>query len=282
MLKYPSDLNEGVSDSIVFSHTPYRTNSGGAGIPADLSAGGMIRLYVPNSTPGLSQSNSWGRQDFAGEVGKLRADAIKMVTNGINNVGRDGDVKEAIEDGKEVLGKFAGDKINAIPGIARQVGTETAANMIGLSGNKALALARGQVYNPNVELLYNSPQLRSFDFEFNFVPKNSSESRTIDDIIFEFKKWSSPKDPGGTDGVYCIPHVWKVSYSGMVSKKMAKFKLAALVNVTVVENANSQSHATFDDGTPIVTTMRLDFKEVDVITRNDHEDARGSGYSRGY
>ena len=252
MLKYPNDLNETVSDSITFSHTPYRPNKGSffgsggqASVPAEVSE--MIRLYVPNSTPATSQSNSWGRADFAGELGQLRSTTI-----------------------------------DAAPAIVKQIGTRFAANTLGVSPNQALAVSRGQVYNPNVELLYDSPQLRGFSFEFNFVPKNRSEASTIDDIIYAFKRWSSPKDPGGTEGVFCVPHIWNVVYSGLAAKKMAKFKPAALTDVTIQENAGSNTHSTFDDGTPVVTTLVLTFKEVNIITRNDHESARGEGFRRGY
>lgn len=290
MLKYPNDLNETQSDSITFAHSPYRPNkdsggffggSGGqASVPANVSE--MIRLYVPNSTPAINQGNSWARQDFAGELEQLRLNAIRGITNGINNMGGEGEVEQALLDATEAAGRFTSTTFNNSPAIAKQIGTSAAARILGVSPNQALAVSRGQVYNPNVELLYSSPTLRGFSFEFNFVPKNRSESSTIDDIIYEFKKWSSPKDPGGTEGVFCIPHVWNVIYSGMSAKKMAKFKPAALTDVTVVENANSNTHTTFDDGTPVITTMKLTFKEVNIITRNDHESARGEGFTRGY
>ena len=287
MLKYPNDLNETVSDSITFSHTPYRPNKGSffgsggqASVPAEVSE--MIRLYVPNSTPATSQSNSWGRADFAGELGQLRLNAIRGITNGINNFGGEGNIDQALQDATRAVGEFTSTTIDASPAIVKQIGTRFAANTLGVSPNQALAVSRGQVYNPNVELLYDSPQLRGFSFEFNFVPKNRSEASTIDDIIYAFKRWSSPKDPGGTEGVFCVPHIWNVVYSGLAAKKMAKFKPAALTDVTIQENAGSNTHSTFDDGTPVVTTLVLTFKEVNIITRNDHESARGEGFRRGY
>ena len=287
MLKYPNDLNENLSDSITFAHTPYRPNKSSqfqdmsdGSAPAEVSE--MIRLYVPNSTPPTSQGNSWGRMDFEGEFGQLRLNAVRTITNGINNLGGEGDVRQAFEDAGESAGNLLQSSLNkAVPSL-KQVATGAAGSIAGLSGSHALAVSRGQVYNPNVELLYTSPQLRGFTFEFNFVSKNASESSTVDDIIYEFKKWSSPQNPGENSGVLIVPHIWNVVYSGLSAKKMAKFKPAALTNVTVQDNANSNTHTTYDDGTPVVTSMVLTFKEVNIITRNDHKDARGEGFTRGY
>ena len=288
MLKYPNDLNETQSDSITFAHSPYRPNKGGdffgsgttASVPANVSE--MIRLYVPNSTPAISQGNSWDPAGLEGELGMVRMNLVRAITNGINNVAGEGDIPGALRDAGDTTGALLQDTINSSLPALKQIGTGMAGNIAGLTPSQALAVSRGQVYNPNVELLYRSPTLRRFSFEFNFVPKNRSESSTIDDIIYEFKKWSSPKDPGGTEGVFCVPHIWNIIYSGMSAKKMAKFKPAALTDVTVVENANSNTHTTFDDGTPVITTMALTFKEVNIITRNDHESARGEGFTRGY
>ena len=287
MLKYPNDLNETLTDSITFAHTPYRPNNGqlfGSGgqasVPAEVSE--MIRLYVPNSTPGMAQSNSWGRVDFVGELGQVRLNAIRAITNGISGLGNQGNLRKEIEQVGDIAGETFKESLNSAVPAVKQLGVRLAGEALGVSANQALAVSRGEVYNPNVELLYNSPQLRQFTFEFNFVPKNKAEASTVDDIIYEFKKWSSPKDPGGSEGVFCVPHIWNVVYSGLSAKKMAKFKPAALTNVVVQENSNSPTHTTFDDGTPVVTTMVLTFKEVNIITRNDHEAARGEGFKRGY
>ena len=108
MLKYPNDLNETQSDSITFAHSPYRPNKGGdffggstASVPANVSE--MIRLYVPNSTPALSQTNDWNRGDFEGAYGVARLNAVRAITNGINNIGGEGDFAGALKDHKRAI-----------------------------------------------------------------------------------------------------------------------------------------------------------------------------------
>ena len=46
----------------------------------------------------------------------------------------------------------------------------------------------GQVMNPNMELLFNGPSLRSFGFTFKLSPRTSQEANNIVKIIRLLKK----------------------------------------------------------------------------------------------
>ena len=141
-----------------------------------------------------------------------------------------------------------------------------------------LAISRGVTFNPNVELAYGSPKLRNFSFNFNFVPKTAAEAKNVNDIIREFKIWSAPEDL--ENGMFKIPHVWQVTYKTGKGENlnMNKFKRSALTNVAVVHNDGLDLHAAHVDGVPIITSIRLDFIEVDIITRQDQEKAKGTGF----
>ena len=39
---------------------------------------------------------------------------------------------------------------------------------------------------------------------------------------------------------------------------------------------------TFDDGEPILIALTLTFREVDYVTRDDHNKARSAGYMGGF
>ena len=58
---------------------------------------------------------------------------------------------------------------------------------------------------------------------------------------------------------------------------MNKFKPAACVGVTVQANPQTTMHVAHDDGMPIETVMTLNFKEVAIITRKDHDEGN-QGY----
>ena len=141
-------------------------------------------------------------------------------------------------------------------------------------------MSRGKVYNPNVELLYDQPTFRSFSFQFDFVPKSAEETQAVNNIIKNFKMNSAPEDL--QNGMFKLPYVWQVRYNiggGGENQFMNKFKPAACTNVAVVANQGTDMHVSHaSDGSPIQTSISLDFMEVEIITRKDHETAGGQGY----
>ena len=76
--------------------------------------------------------------------------------------------------------------------------------------NQLMALSRGEIFNPNVELLYQGPKVRGFNFNYTFVPKSQAEAEEVNRIVMEFKKWSSPENTD--NGMFKVPHVWQVTY----------------------------------------------------------------------
>ena len=79
--------------------------------------------------------------------------------------------------------------------------------------------------------------------------------------------------------MFIVPKVWEVTYitNGQVSK-MNRFKPAVLADIAVQANPSLSHHSTFFDGQPIETAMSLTFKEVEVITSEDHVNVQGQGY----
>ena len=260
-LQYPKDLSSD-SDSVIFEHFEYRPNNNpeglgrrdgtGANPPAE---GQKIRLYTPESTPETKNTNIWQRKDFEGPAGLLKQNLVRGFTGG----------------------QF-GNAVGNLPGAIGQGILDSVAQKAGLSASEVTALKGGEVYNPNVELLYKTPSLRAFDFQFRFLPASTFEANTVRDIIREFRKWSAPEEAGD---MFKVPHLWQITYmgpSGPSSQFMGKFKKCALSNVTVQANTSSAYHTTFSDGNPIEYVLGLGFQEVDVITRKDHNVPGGIGY----
>lgn len=282
-LSYPLDIDIN-NDWVTFNHRPYRSNSESGfqgSSPPKAHAPNTnqgIKLYMPNSTPPASQGNTWNDQNFTGPKG----DMMKSLAAG--SVGLGDTILEGGGTNFEEIGESAGSMIssnvakaiNNGGGLAKQVVLDAVAGPLGFgSGQNIMAFSSGKIFNPNVELLYQGPTLRGFNFQFVFVPKNSTESGVVDDIIKTFKEYSAADDDS-EKGYLHIPHIWDIEYQGIGSKKLNKFKPCALTNITVVDNPQAQSHTTFVDGTPVATMMTLAFKEVDYVFRKDHaEGIRG-------
>ena len=63
----------------------------------------------------------------------------------------------------------------------------------GTDVNAARAItATGKVINPRRETLFVAPELRKFEFAFEFAPRNEKESLAIYDIIKAFKHHAYP------------------------------------------------------------------------------------------
>lgn len=281
ILKYPRELNTSNLDYIVFNSYEYRPNKAQVGkfkgnTGNAPSVGDTIQLFMPTSTPAVSNANGWGEDRSVGELGMLKRNASIGAADVVNSIGTAnaslGNFIDGFKSQFEAAAKGGGSA-------AKQFGINAIAGMTNRSGNALLALSRGEIYNPNIELLYNGPELRSFGFDYIFIPKSAEEAVIVNKIIKEFKKRSSPEISGG--GTYKIPPIWQATYmsNGSKNKNMNAFKRAALVSVSVQANASLDYHMSFSDGMPIATNLSLQFMEVDVITKEDHEN---SGTNQGY
>ena len=272
-LRYPSDGFSGDADYVSFRHQRYssRQGNGGGG-----GGGGYITLYMPENMQTVSNANAWEEFTFgAGPVGGVVEDLFDEAVRVTNIDFTKGMKKEAIEKGIDrVRNKFEalGNNMGAI---GRQLALDATGQMLNISPNQALSVTTGQIYNPNIELAYNGPGLRTFAFRFKMVPKSAGEATNISNIIREFKTWSAPQLIEG--GMYEIPHVWQVNFmsGGGMNAFQNTFKPAALTNVTVQDNTGLGYYSAHQGGAPISTSLSLTFKEVDVITRRDHTGLRG-------
>ena len=164
----------------------------------------------------------------------------------------------------------------------------TSAAIGALGGNVSAAdlLARqtGQIFNPNMELLFNGPTLRSFNFSFKMTPRSAAEARECKNIIRSFKLNMAPKTKGtgsiGGSGIFLkTPNVFELRYRKGNSDHpfLHKFKQCFLTNISV--NYTSEGvYATYDDATPVSMTMDLTFKELEPIYDVDYDDADGVGF----
>ena len=277
-LKYPLELREENVDYVSFIAQEYRTNRAILG-QEDLgppSQGQPIILYMPNSTPPVTNGQTFGNQEFVGPIGIAKADAAVSVAAGVNNLltgNESANVQSAIDNVKK---QFENIKSN-LPDVGGQLALGAIGGFMGINASAMTALQRGQIYNPNIELIYQTPQLRAFSMDFIFAPKSELETTAVNNIIKEFKKWSAPARDGN---MLQVPCVWRISYktNGEDNMNMNMFKKAVLTNISVQANPSSDMHNSFSDGMPVITSLSLGFQEVDIITRQDHEDGGNQGF----
>jgi len=145
--------------------------------------------------------------------------------------------------------------------------------------NSALGRSAGMILNSNLELLFDSVNLRSFPFSINFSPRTPKESEMVRHIIRAFKSSMAAQkgidEPGGQGGIFLrAPDVFKLRYlhNGEQHPFLNSFKDCALTGMTV-NYTNAGTYTTYEDGTPVSIKMNLTFKELNPIYHEDYVDS---------
>jgi hypothetical protein len=204
----------------------------------------------------------------------LSSNPFTSLISSIKNFG--GDISGAMSTGQGQAGAAAGAAAAAVQAALGQ------GNI-----NPIISRATGQVFNENVEVLFNGVTMRpAFNFTFDMVPRDDNESRVIKTIIRTLKKNMTPqKGKPGVDGgglFVSAPNVFKLEYmsGGKHHPFLHRFKPCALTQMSVNYNGSGQ-YATYADATPVHMQLVLQFQELTPIYAEDYETEEGR-YGVGY
>lgn len=215
-----------------------------------------IALYMPTNVKATYSQDY--ESDTAGMAGDLEGIANRVMSaEGAKNkveAGLKGVISPAIRKGKEALGEF--------------ISLAGAGDPVRFAAKRA-----GVAINPRNEQFYNSPNFRSFSFDFDFWPRNEKEAEAVDKIIAIFKYNSSPGFLGGTlGGVFQIPNYFRISYMFNNGENPHLNKIGACYCTGVeVDYAPDGQFTTFKDGRPVHTKLTVSFIEDRIITKQDIE-----------
>ena len=162
---------------------------------------------------------------------------------------------------------------NAQDLITRKLAAD-AVNIFGANVTLEQIMSRqtGEIFNPNMELLFSGPTLRAFKFQFKMMPRNRDESDQVKRIIRTFKKNMAPKT-NRSNLFLNTPNIFELRYRQGESehKFLHKFKQCVLQDLQI-NYTGEGNYATYDDGTPISMVMDLTFKELEPIYDIDYDD----------
>jgi hypothetical protein len=230
-----------------------------------------LRAKSPRTTiqlpmqPSLTESNStsWN-QDTMNEIQRIGgAGAEKIITE----IG-DGNTSGSVGAIAEMFGKLtetvlSGDNKGAFASFF--AGQAVGANIMGRT--------TGQVINPNLELLFEGPTLRTFSFNFPLTPRDETEADICWDIIQTMKKDMAPvkEDPALFLKPPCL---WQLDYLYNGDGQhpfMNKFKPCALTSFNV-DYTPAGSYMTYDGGSMTAYKIQMTFNEIEPVYRGDYED----------
>ena len=317
LLTYPINLLTEQQDRIEISQYRYQPtgakqlfNDPGKIIRENLQRGsalskliGMAILPIPNN---ISDSNnvSWGKDQMdaltAGATG-LAMNNMKTYLGGGVGAGSIAAIIELLSKGQSPVGALQAAKGGAA-GLLYADLLSNAAQSKAATGSLAssfasqvlklaqfevppesiLARGFGIIPNSNLELLFNSPELRSFQFAYRLSPRSAEEARNVKRIIRFFKQGMSPRKQTGDAGQssagqnsYFLgtPNVFKLSYKTGKNNSISglnKFKTCALRSFNVNYSPDG-NWAAYDEGQPVSVTITMEFGELEPIYNTDYQ-----------
>ena len=135
----------------------------------------------------------------------------------------------------------------------------------------------GYAINPIVDVLYSHPNLRTFNFDFNFAPRSADEANQVLAIIQTLRRHKAPEFVDGDifNGAFFLPpsefditFVRNFGNGYAINGSLPTISTCVLKDIVVNYTPEGQ-FVTFSDGTPVHIQMSLQFTEVNIITRKD-------------
>ena len=169
--------------------------------------------------------------------------------------------------------KAAADEGNLPTGIANLL-TGTA---LGVNPNELLARTSGQVFNNNLQLLFQGPTLRPFNFQYIISPRDAKESQEVLRIIRMFKQSMAVQrdDIGiflGSPNTYFLEFLNPIDFE---HDFLPKIKECALLGFSVNYMPNN-TYMTYDEDFSMVSyQLNFSFKELDPIFNDDYKNMKG-------
>ena len=250
---------------------------------------GTVLLQIPSQVQDGNSVN-YGDSSMNTIVGAGIQGATDIMTRGAEELTKEGSVGDKISGFTEATKSSISNALGAIgvknPSAVAQsfVTKQLAASVVNTLGgnvsiNQILARQEGQIFNPNMELLFNGVNLRNFRFSFKMTPRSREEAEQCKLIIRTFKMNMAPKVTSGRGGQSLFlntPNVFQLRYkSGFRNHPfLHKFKQCFLTDISV-NYTGEGVYATYENREPVSMIMDLTFKELEPIYDQDYFNDRG-------
>jgi hypothetical protein len=141
-----------------------------------------------------------------------------------------------------------------------------------------MAIERGTVRTPRMEMMFEGVGRRTFSYEFTFTPKSEQEAKIIEEIIYNFKFYAMPKYSNpNTKREMDIPGTFDIQYMyrGGENSFINKISTCFCTNVGVEYGADrftayEPTSSKFGSGPPPQKSkLKLEFSEIEVLSQ-DH------------
>ncbi len=254
-------------DKLSISVLEYKPRPIGESSPSGLGIGqregynsrtlGSVFLPVPGSV--LDSNNvSWDANEMD-PVKLLASDAF------FDNVQKGDGAIDGLADTLGQIGVSVGESSG---GVKEAV---AAALAKAATGGSILTRSTGKIINPNMELLFKGPQMRTFQLAWKMSPRSYEESEMIKKIIRMFKQSMAVKR-SESQLFLKSPNTYKLRYMTARNKEhgfLPKIKECALTGCSVNYTPDG-NYQTYENSSMVAYQMTLSFNELEPIYHDDY------------
>jgi hypothetical protein len=223
-----------------------------------------IALYMPDTLQ-YTYAQSYDQLSLGGELagqalagGKSIYDAFQSGSaEGIGAIG-----KTAAEIAKQKAGS----------GVAKLLGSEQT--------GQAILAATGRVQNPMLEMIYKSPNFRTFQFDFTFYPRDEREALEVQRILERLRFHQAPELMPNAGGFLIPPSEFDIKFynSGKENPNIPQIATCVLTTLDVnyapngwsaYETPGENNPSLGRTGMPVSIQATLQFQEMTYLTKAD-------------
>ena len=238
----------------------------------EIKIDGSVTLPI---VTGIGDRNAvdW-KDESLNPIQALAAGAAVSVFENVKRGGLADAFKTASGAFQEAQGEF---KQNQTVGsdMAKAINVYLAQSAVGAQG--LLSRATGAILNPNLEMLFGGPKLRSFGFTFKLSPRDASEASQVRQIIRFFKQGMSVKT--SSSNVFLqAPNTFDIQYQtfntdgNLIDHPSINFIKTCALTSCDVQYTPDGTYMTYEDPYRTLTSyqLTLNFGELDPIFDDDY------------
>ena len=262
VIKEAGDAEKALAEGIAFAENNfYRTTK---------RTSTAIALYMPDNL-NFNYQHSFNQVSPSSAFGAVPTAVMQAFNSAVDKKETDSTVK--------TFSPFLAEAITT--GIAKATG----------NADQMFSAFTGLVNNPQMELLFQSTERRSFNFDFSLTPRSQQEAKDIMEIVRLFKFHAAPEILKGVSGRYLIPpSEFDISffYNGTVNPNIPQISTCVLNSVSVnyapdgwaaFEVSNNSNPSIGGTGMPVSIRLSLNFTETQIITKEYLTGPRPGGIS---
>ncbi len=225
-----------------------------------------VALYMPGTMAFTNQQN-YNNLQMGGEPAAFYGAGLSLLNDAVRG-------KISAEQLGKNLTPFIGEKLK-----------EGLSSIIGQNSAQAIfASAFGAVQNPQLELIYTSPSLRNFRFDFMFYPSSPKEATEVNEIVRLLKFHQAPEILPGSAGYFLVPPSEfdiEFYYNGQINPNIPKISTCVLTSIDMdyapkgwaaYEDTKDINKPTYGGtGMPFAIRLSLSFQETEVMTKFNYQ-----------